>query len=163
MRYSLSIGKIAGITVYLHWTFLILVGWIMMGSLQAGAGLTEAVWSLLFLATVFLCITLHEIGHALMARRFGITTRDITLLPIGGLARMEALPEKPKEELLIALAGPAVNLVIALILLPLVRTVDSDLALSHVGAANFVPALLGVNVWLALFNLIPAFPMDGGR
>ena len=163
MRYSLGIGKIAGITVYLHWTFLILVGWIMIGTLQAGAGWADTVWSLLFLAAIFLCITFHEVGHALMARRFGISTRDITLLPIGGLARMEALPEKPKEELLIALAGPAVNLVIALILLPVVRTLDTDLALSHIGAANFIAALLAVNVWLAVFNLIPAFPMDGGR
>lgn len=163
MRYSLSIGKIAGITVYLHWTFLILVAWIMMGTFQMGADWIDAVWSLAFLATIFLCITLHEVGHALMARRFGIGTRDITLLPIGGLARMEALPEKPKEELLVALAGPAVNLIIALILFPVVRTVNTDLTLTHVGAANFIPALFAVNVWLALFNLIPAFPMDGGR
>lgn len=163
MRYSLSIGKIAGITVYLHWTFLILVGWIMMGNLQAGVGLTGTGWSLLFLAAIFLCITLHEVGHALMARRFGITTRDITLLPIGGLARMEALPEKPKEELLIALAGPAVNLVIAIVLWPLIRTVNTEMALGSVGGNNFVPALFAVNIWLALFNLIPAFPMDGGR
>jgi Zn-dependent protease len=163
MRYSLSIGKIAGITVNLHWTFLILVAWIMMGTLQVGADWGGALWSLLFLASIFFCITLHEVGHALMARRFGIATRDITLLPIGGLARMEALPEKPKEELLIAFAGPSVNLVIALILWPIVQTVDTDLTLSHIGAANFAPALFGVNVWLALFNLIPAFPMDGGR
>jgi Zn-dependent protease len=163
MRYSLSIGKIAGISVYLHWTFLILVGWIMMGTLQAGATWIDAMWSLLLLATIFLCITLHEVGHALMARRFGIATRDITLLPIGGLARMEALPEKPREELLVALAGPAVNLVIALILFPFVQRIDPNLAMSSIGAANFVPALFGVNIWLALFNLIPAFPMDGGR
>lgn len=163
MRYSLSIGKIAGITVYLHWTFLILVGWIMMSNLLAGVGWTGTGWSVLFLATIFLCITLHEIGHALMARRFGISTRDITLLPIGGLARMEALPEKPKEELLVALAGPAVNLVIALILWPVIRTADTQLALSGIGPSNFLPALFAVNVWLAVFNLIPAFPMDGGR
>jgi Zn-dependent protease len=163
MRYSLSIGKIAGISVYLHWTFLILVGWIMMGTLQAGATWIDAMWSLLLLATIFLCITLHEVGHALMARRFGIATRDITLLPIGGLARMEALPEKPREELLVALAGPAVNLVIALILFPFVQRIDPNLAMSSIGAVNFVPALFGVNIWLALFNLIPAFPMDGGR
>src|SRR5690606_27785084 len=120
-------------------------------------------WSLLLLATIFLCITLHEVGHALMARRYGIATRDITLLPIGGLARMEALPVKPWEELLVALAGPAVQLVIALILFPFVQRIDPNLAMSSIGAVNFVPALFGVNIWLALFNLIPAFPMDGGR
>ena len=113
--------------------------------------------------SVFGCVLLHELGHALMARRFGIQTRDITLYPIGGVARLERMPRAPGAELLIALAGPAVNFAIAAALLPLlIRGRDELVSLSSM-LGLFLESLLSVNLILGLFNLIPAFPMDGGR
>lgn len=166
MKYSLYLGQIAGVKIYVHWTFLILVVWIIFSNANANLGIIEILWSLLFIAAVFACITFHELGHATAAKRYRIVTRKITLLPIGGLAQMEEIPQKPKEELIIALAGPLVNLVIALVLWPLARltyTAGELNTLQTIGPLNFIPALLSVNLLLALFNLIPAFPMDGGR
>src|SRR5688572_2332682 len=110
MRYSLRLGNIAGIKIEIHWTFLILLAWIIFSNLRAEVDPEQTIWSLLLVLAVFVCVILHELGHALAAKKFDIKTTSITLLPIGGLAQMEAIPEKPKEELIIAFAGPAVNL-----------------------------------------------------
>ena len=140
MSLSWKLGRIAGIDVFLHPTFLLLL---------LLPGVAER---LPLLLATFGCVLLHELGHALAARRFGIGTSDITLYPIGGVARLTRMPRAPGVELLIALAGPAVNLAIAVGLYPLAR-----------GGGEFLADLLAVNLVLALFNLIPAFPMDGGR
>lgn len=166
MKYSLYLGKIAGIKISVHWTFLILILWIVFSNARSGLAFHEIVWSVTFVLTIFLCVTLHELGHALTAQRFKIKTKEISILPIGGVAQLESIPEKPKEELLVALAGPAVNVLIAALLYPFVTlkgNVDDLSALSHIGPENFLLQLMSVNLWLALFNLIPAFPMDGGR
>lgn len=165
-KYSLSLGRILGIQVFIHWTFLILIAWTVYSDARQGLGFIDMIWSVVFVLAIFVCVTLHEYGHALAARRYGIQTRDITLLPIGGLARLESMPEKPKEELVVAVAGPAVNVVIALVLFPILLFTDGvgEIgSLSTVGKSNFLLMLMGVNISLVLFNLIPAFPMDGGR
>lgn len=170
MSWSLKVVRLFGINVYIHWTFLILLGWIFMSSVGSGQSTAEAFISIGFVLALFACVVLHEYGHALTARQFGVPTRRITLLPIGGVASLEKMPEKPREELLVAIAGPAVNVVIALLIfgymqvsgisIPTSQLEDpSQLSLSEM----FIPNLLFVNVILVLFNLIPAFPMDGGR
>lgn len=165
MKNALYIGTVSGIKIFIHWTFLILVGWIVFSNLSRGLGGEEILWSLLFILTIFACVTLHELGHALAAKKFRIKTRDITLLPIGGVAQMESIPEKPREELIVAVAGPAVNFVIFIVLFfALPRPASPEMEqIQNIGPANFLYALMIVNMWLALFNLIPAFPMDGGR
>jgi Zn-dependent protease/predicted transcriptional regulator len=165
MGWSWKIGRIAGIDVYMHFTFLILLAWLAIANYLHG-GIDAAISILFAILALFGIIVLHELGHALAARRYGIQTRDITLLPIGGVARLERMPDNPLEELIVALAGPAVNVVIAASLalgfwirgrtLPLDEVAD-------LGGGGFLAFLLQVNVWLVLFNLIPAFPMDGGR
>jgi Zn-dependent protease/predicted transcriptional regulator len=161
MKWSLWIGKYFGIDVYLHVTFLLLLGFI---GLVDRAGMTG--FFVLVLA-LFGCVLLHEFGHALMARRFGIPTRDITLLPIGGVARLEKMPDSPWEEFLVAIAGPAVNVVIAALLLPVVLLgggIGPDFFTTPgITGSSFSEALLKVNLSLIAFNLLPAFPMDGGR
>jgi Zn-dependent protease len=166
MKSALYLGSVAGIRIFVHWTFLILIGWIVFSNLRQGLGDRDILWSILFILTIFACVTLHELGHALAAKRFRIRTRDITLLPIGGVARMESLPEKPGEELIVALAGPAVNVIIFAALFLVLRepvSVESLTRLQTIGPGNFWFGLMFFNLWLALFNLIPAFPMDGGR
>lgn len=166
MKYSLYLGKVSGIRISVHWTFLILIIWIVMSNLRSGLGFNEILWSITFVLTIFVCVILHELGHALTAQRFKIKTREISILPIGGVAQLESIPEKPKEELLVALAGPAVNILIALILYPFVsfyQNMEELSTLTRIGSGNFLLALMSINLWLALFNLIPAFPMDGGR
>ncbi|WP_250630630.1 site-2 protease family protein [Rhodoflexus caldus] len=166
MKYSLSLGKILGIHVQIHWTFLILIGWIVISNLSAGNSTEQTLWAVLFVLTIFACVTLHEFGHALAARRYGIETQDITLLPIGGLARLASMPEKPMEELVVALAGPAVNIVISALIYPFLHISEGteiSLNLRAVDGDTFLLSLMAVNLWLALFNMIPAFPMDGGR
>ncbi len=166
MKYSLSLGKFFGIKVQIHWTFLILLIWIVISNMLSAVGVVQTLWVLLFVLSVFLCVVLHEFGHALVAKRFGIKTIDITLLPIGGVARLETIPEKPKEELLVALAGPLVNVLIALLLFALMHApldINTIKQLSSITSINFVANLFYVNLTLTLFNLIPAFPMDGGR
>ena len=113
MKWSLKIGRILGIDVYIHATFLLLLGFIGVAHWLAGRSLEAALTGVLFFGGMFLCVLLHEYGHALAARRYGIATRDITLLPIGGLARLERMPDKPSQELVVAIAGPLVNVVIA--------------------------------------------------
>jgi Zn-dependent protease/CBS domain-containing protein len=166
MKDSLYLGSISGIKISVHWTFFILIIWIVISNLGSGLNPQEIAWSTGFVLSIFVCVILHELGHALAAKRFQINTLDITLLPIGGIARLESIPEKPKQELIVALAGPLVNVIIFLILFPLVKLTSdiNDLdTLRRVNTQNFLPALMSINLWLALFNLIPAFPMDGGR
>ncbi len=165
MRWSWKIGEIAGIGIYIHATFWLLILFILYGSWIQGHSAALAVAGVLFIVAIFGCIVLHELGHALTARHFGIRTRDITLLPIGGLARLERMPEDPRQELWVALAGPAVNVLIATaIFLFLTSTgVTPNWRTLNWLRGNFLNRLMNVNLWLVAFNLIPAFPMDGGR
>jgi Zn-dependent protease len=166
MNRSLKLGRIAGIYLFVHWTFLLLLACVFLDEYRASnANLFAAVEAVGFILSVFVCVTLHELGHALAARQFGIRTRDITLLPIGGVARLERMPEKPGQELIIAVAGPMVNVIIAALLLPVVIGLfgRASLSTSRVLSGNFLFNLLITNVLLVVFNLIPAFPMDGGR
>jgi Zn-dependent protease/CBS domain-containing protein len=166
MKWSLNLGRIAGIKILVHWTFVILLGWIVFSEMQRGSDLATTLLSLAFVLTIFLCVVLHELGHALTARRYGVNTKMITLLPIGGVASLERIPENPKQELMIAIAGPAVNVVIALVLwliLPPLREIPGEEFFSRITPANFLYLLLFVNMVLVIFNAIPAFPMDGGR
>lgn len=160
MNNSWHLGRFAGIDVRIHWTFLLLPVWIYFSNMAAGSGAVAASVAVLFVLAIFGCVVLHEYGHALTARRFGIGTRDITLLPIGGVASLQRMPRNPWQELAIAVAGPAVNVVIAMGLflgLPLLATLfPSDMI-------AFLSKLAWVNVALVVFNMIPAFPMDGGR
>ena len=165
MRWSWKIGRLAGITVYMHATFLLLILFILFVSWANGRNLANTLTGVLFVLAIFACVIVHELGHALTARRYGIRTRDIILLPIGGVARLERMPEKPREELWVALAGPAVNVVIAAALLaPLLAAgVHPQWTDFRWSGGNFIENLMVANVWLVGFNLLPAFPMDGGR
>jgi len=165
MKWSWKIGKLAGVDLYVHATFLLIIGWVGLSAwMQARTG--EAVLSSIgFTLALFLCVILHEYGHALTARRYGIKTRDITLLPIGGLARLERMPDKPIQEFWVAVAGPAVNVVLAVLLAIVLVGLGGWVSLGSISTASggFLERLLAVNVFLVAFNLIPAFPMDGGR
>lgn len=165
---SAPLFRFRGIGVYMHWTFLLLVGWIIVSGLMQGSALEHALREVLLVLIVFLCVVLHEFGHALTAARYGIRTRDITLLPIGGLASLERMPEDPKQEFFIAIAGPLVNLVIVVVLGAIIgaRAVYSALAVPLADASGWIDMgifTLTANIYLFLFNLVPAFPMDGGR
>lgn len=164
MSWSFPIGRLFGSEIRIHVTFFLLLAWIGIAHYQQG-GATAAVNGVLFIIAIFACVVAHEFGHALTARRYGIKTPDITLLPIGGLARLERMPERPSQEIVVALAGPAVNLVIAVILIFFMQGRFDVEALQRLDnpALSFLVRLASINVFLALFNLIPAFPMDGGR
>jgi len=163
MRWSLTIGRFGGTAVKIHVTFLLLLAWIGFSAWQQG-GAAAARDSLVFIILLFVCVVLHEFGHILVARRYGIQAPEVTLLPIGGVASLQALPEKPSQEFAIAIAGPAVNFIIALVLLLLVGSFDSaDLARLDDPRVSLLARLADANLFLAIFNLIPAFPMDGGR
>jgi Zn-dependent protease/CBS domain-containing protein len=165
MKWSLKIGRFAGIDVYMHVTFLLLVSWVALLHWKQGQSITAVVAGIAFILTVFLCVVLHEFGHALTARRYGIKTRDIILLPIGGVARLERLPTNPLQELWVALAGPAVNIVIAIGLFLWLNFTASFEPIQKltVTTGPFVERIMAVNLFLVAFNMIPAFPMDGGR
>lgn len=165
MGWSISLGRIAGTEVRIHLTFFLLIAWFAISAGSRG-GQAASVEAVVFILAVFACVLAHEFGHVLTARRFGIGTRDITLLPIGGVASIERMPEKPSQELLIALAGPAVNVVIAFLLFGVFGArLDAEriAAVVEDQKIDFVTRLALVNVMLVVFNLIPAFPMDGGR
>lgn len=165
MKWSWKLGRFAGIDVYLHTTFFLLIGWIALSHWLEENSLSAAAAGVGFILALFASVVAHEYGHALTARRFGVKTRDITLYPIGGVARLERIPENPKEELWVALAGPAVNVVIAAILFAwlVVTSALEPLATLSLTGGSFVERLMLTNLALVGFNLIPAFPMDGGR
>src|SRR5512139_3060975 len=167
MKWSIRVGNLFGIPLFVHVTFLLFLAWTGVTSWRAGSGASDAIEGVLFISTLFACVVLHELGHALTARRYGITTRDITLLPIGGVARLDRMPDDPKQELWVAIAGPAVNVVIAAALF-LVTQVTSISGMGETGfeslvSGSFLGRVMAVNVFLVLFNMLPAFPMDGGR
>ena len=162
-RWAWRLGSLAGISIYVHATFVLLLAWIAFSHISAGHGLVMAGQGLLLIGSVFGVVVLHELGHALVARRFGIATRDITLYPIGGIARLERMPERPGQELLVAVAGPAVNGVLALVIYLGLRVADLGGGDPLTIGGSLAVQLLWINVSLALFNLVPAFPMDGGR
>jgi Zn-dependent protease/CBS domain-containing protein len=164
MGWSLNIASIAGTKVRLHITFILFLGWIFIASWVSG-GPAEAWYALAFLTLLFACVVAHEFGHIFAARTFGINTPDVTLLPIGGVARLERISEHPFEELVIAVAGPLVNVVIAIVLVLFLgaRLDMNALAAVQNTQVSMIDRLAVVNVFLVLFNMIPAFPMDGGR
>ncbi len=172
MLRSWKLGQAFGIGIYVHWTFLLLPLYVFFVD-SGGGQLFQALFSVFLLCAVFGCVILHELGHALMARYYGIATRDITLYPIGGVARLERMSERPWEEFWIAVAGPAVNVVIALFLAGLLLLSGHTdfsgllLALPETISTNLIVAatqlLFLSNLVLVAFNLLPAFPMDGGR
>jgi stage IV sporulation protein FB len=163
MGWSLTVGRIAGVAIKIHVTFWLLMLWIGVSAARAG-GLNAAAQSLAFVALLFVCVVAHEFGHILVARRYGIATREVTLLPIGGVASLQRMPDTPRRELAVALAGPAVNLVIALVLFAALGSfgVASVAGLANPGV-SMLARLAAANLVLAVFNLLPAFPMDGGR
>jgi len=165
MKWSLKLGKLLGIDVYLHFTFLLLLAFLGFAYWRATQNVEAALRGVAFIVALFGCVVLHELGHAVMARRYGIKTRDITLLPIGGIARLEKMPEKPMQEFWVALAGPAVNVLIAAVLLVGLAATGgfTPLAEITVTGGSFWQRLLVLNLILVAFNLLPAFPMDGGR
>lgn len=168
MRWSFKLAKLWGIDIYVHYTFVLLLIWIFLSRGAKNDWATSLI-SVFFTLIIFGVVTLHEYGHALTARHFGISTRDITLWPFGGVATLQSLPQTPRQEVLVALAGPAVNFVLAL-----ATYLFTDFVFIPHLAANFIPIvqIYGVetlywfmwsNIVLMAFNLIPAFPMDGGR
>jgi stage IV sporulation protein FB len=164
MSWSLNIGRVAGTVVRIHLTFLIFLAWIFAASYASGGAATA--WNTLgFVVLLFLCVLLHEFGHIFTARAFGVTTPYVTLLPIGGVAQLERIPEEPWEEFLIAIAGPLVNVAITILLVVLAGAQLNPSAAGAVESTQIamVDRLAIVNLFLAIFNLIPAFPMDGGR
>ena len=165
MGWSLKLGEVAGIRVQVHFTFLIFLAWIVLSGLIAGKSQQVVLANTAFMLGLFGCVVLHEFGHALTAKRYGIRTKDITLLPIGGVARLERMPDDPRQELWVALAGPAVNVVIAAGLGLWLYATRGSLSLAGIDmvTGSFAERLLLVNVTLVLFNMLPAFPMDGGR
>jgi stage IV sporulation protein FB len=163
MGWSIPIGSVKGTIIRVHFTFLLFLVWIGVAHYAQG-GRDAALQGVIFILLLFLCVLLHEFGHVLAARRYGVQTPDITLLPIGGVARLERIPEEPSQELIVALAGPAVNLVIAAVLyLVLGGVLPRESMEVQNSGVSLLARLASVNIFLAVFNLIPAFPMDGGR
>jgi Zn-dependent protease/CBS domain-containing protein len=164
MGWSVNIGRIAGTAIRIHVTFLLFLVWIFVAGYMSGG--SRAAWGgTVFMVLLFVCVLAHEFGHILTARAFGVATPDVTLLPIGGVARLERIPENPREEFLIAIAGPLVNVAIAF---ALVAFAGARLDAGHLAAVesariSMIDRLAVVNLFLAVFNMIPAFPMDGGR
>lgn len=165
MKWSLKMGTFAGIGVYVHATFALLIAYVILREWNRAHDLYSTLRSVAFVLLLFACVVLHEFGHALTAKRFGILTRDITLLPIGGVARLERMPEDPKQELWVAVAGPAVNAAIAAVLFLGFQATGNMPTMEQLGSpqAPLLGQMMLVNVSLFVFNLLPAFPMDGGR
>jgi Zn-dependent protease/CBS domain-containing protein len=171
MKWSWRIGRVFGVDLYMHATFLLLLAWVAYSFYSQRGLVADAVSGLIFIVLVFTIVVLHELGHVLTARQFGVGTRDITLLPIGGVARLERMPTEPYQELLVALAGPAVNVVLAILCFAALMATSGPSTFVPTGRDSHVLAiesplllkLFAVNVSLAVFNMVPAFPMDGGR
>jgi Zn-dependent protease len=170
MGRSFTLGQYAGIPVKVHWTFGLLFLFMIYVGVERHQSISELVFFLLTFLTLFFCVVLHEYGHALTAKQFNVNTRDIIISPIGGVARLERLPVKPKEELLVAIAGPMVNVVIAILCFVGIASfagmdyfIINDRSGQIDSIPKFVVAIFFINVVLFFFNLIPAFPMDGGR
>jgi Zn-dependent protease len=171
MKANINLGSVSGIKIRMHWTFFFLIAWIVFDELNRGSTTERILFNVTFVLAVFFCVVLHELGHALTAKHFGVTTKKITLLPIGGVASLDKIPESPKQEFLIVIAGPLVNVVIAVLLyfiVPIQSYADINFTeafdtLTSFTLQNFLFYLFIVNVALVLFNIIPAFPMDGGR
>jgi Zn-dependent protease len=182
MNASLRIAKIFGIPVQVHWSFALLLVWILYTGYKEGMGLTDTFYLGLFVLALFGCVILHEFGHALTARQYGVGTRDITISPIGGIARLDRMPEKPYQEFMVAIAGPLVNVAIAVALsgFYVVKSGAGQEEIQNliygvlIRDSNFFPeatspfdffmlGMIALNGILAVFNMLPAFPMDGGR
>jgi len=171
MKGVLKLGSVSGIKIEVHWTFTLLLIWVAFLEIRQGANLDRILLNEALIIVLFVCVVLHELGHALMAKRFKVNTQKIMLLPIGGVATLEKMPEKPEQELLVALAGPLVNVIIAILLAMIVPVksyfnfdaVVLEEILYKPTFQNFLFYLFIANVMLVVFNLIPAFPMDGGR
>src|SRR3990172_4976270 len=164
MKWSWKLGELAGIGIYMHATFVVLIGWVAASHWLEARSATVVVKGVGFILALFGCVLLHELGHALTAKRYGIKTRDITLLPIGGVARLAKMPDDPRQELWVALAGPAVNVAIAAAIFAWLFVTNAVAPITEVDVTqgSFLERLMLVNVLLAGFNLLPAFPMDGG-
>lgn len=171
MKQRLRLGKISGIPLYVHWTFPLLIAYFVYDGMSRGMDTVGLLWLVAFVLTIFGCVVLHELGHSLSARRYGIGTEDITLLPIGGVARLKSMPKEPWREIVVAVMGPMVNVAIATALflyflftsqgiLDTLPTESEGLVINH---KNFLSWLFITNIGLVIFNCIPAFPMDGGR
>jgi Zn-dependent protease/CBS domain-containing protein len=164
MGWSIRLFSVAGTAVRIHPTFFLLLAFYAAIGWNAG-GAPGAIYLVILIALLFVCVVLHEFGHVFAARAYGIRTSDVTLLPIGGVASLERMPEKPSQEIVVALAGPAVNVLIAF---GLAFFLGANLDLTQMarlgqGPSTLVQDIAVANLWLCLFNLIPAFPMDGGR
>ena len=165
MKWSWRIGTLAGIDLHIHATFPLILLWVAFSAYLTTGELAGVGRGMLLILSLFGVVVLHELGHALTARRYGISTRDITLLPIGGLARLEKMPDNPWQEMVVAVAGPLVNLVLAAACYLLILLLGITYTPQDVGqfGSPLLVNLLWINVALAVFNMIPAFPMDGGR
>ena len=171
MKWSLTIAKVFGIRIRVHFTFLLLLLWVVLGE-RSEAGWVAAAWSAMFIVATFTCVALHELGHSVVAQRFGVKVSSITLLPIGGVAALRSIPQKPAHEMAITVAGPLVNVVIFAVLYAVAVGVPFEVpyfpGLMLVPGlptnwAELIGVMLLVNKWMIAFNLIPAYPMDGGR
>lgn len=163
LGWSMNLFRIRGIQLSVHVSFIILLAYVAWEGWTEAAWL-GALWSIAYMLALFACVTLHELGHAAAARRFGVHVPRILLLPIGGMAEMDSIPRRPREEIIIALAGPAVNYLIIGLLMIFVRF-PSGLSFKYIELtpAGFGRYLVLVNLIMGIFNLLPAFPMDGGR
>lgn len=165
MQWSWKVAEISGIRVSVHATFLLLVAWFAIAYWFEVGSVARVVSGVALLLLLFGCVLLHELGHALTAQKFGLTTHEITLLPIGGIARLERLPDDPMQSLWITLAGPAVNIAIAVVLFVALQLTGTWQPITDISLTNgpFLERLMMVNISLVIFNMLPAFPMDGGR
>ena len=161
MKANLNLGSVSGIKIKVHWTFLFLIIWIIFDELKRGGSTRSVLFNVALVLAVFFCVVLHELGHALTAKRFGIQTKKITLLPIGGVASLEHIPESPKQELLVTIAGPLVNIIIAVFLYYIVPVQEFMhlnfgeviYTLNDFTIKNFLFYLFLVNVSLFVFNI----------
>lgn len=169
MRWSWRLFRVGGVGIYVHVTFFLLLAWVGVANFLLRHRWEDALAGVIFILVLFTIVVLHEFGHAMTAKRFGIQTRDITLLPIGGVARLVRMPEDPKQELAVALAGPAVNMLLAVLFFAVLAmanqfsSTQESLGEFARGGGHFLWDLVKINLILAVFNLLPAFPMDGGR